>query len=486
MQLNEIMSNTARLEQVIPQKQTSLQERNRLSMEIQARQQEVEREIQGLDREREQCSAEILMLQSGGLDENGELSAGARMRIAQLESRQGEILRRIQELGRTRDGLRARRETVQSEIRAIEAALQGYGRELQQLLSEVEQNIAATNKAWQKLQGMSTDRFAAAPVKKGLEDIRRHLTEAGTQRQKILQLMRLLGMTASPQQPQGIAQFWQESAQEETDAADWDVPEEVSGGRSRGRSMAQERHIIDDTIRPSPIYTTQQEPAWQAPAQPEELLRKMRGSPAPTVSSAEEMARKLGSSQSGGKPDFPPAHYQARFASSHPFGEFEAVQSSVNQGWTVAGRHYQEYQEYLKNEDQYEKANVPPRICTVNLDLVEGINLSEWDIQNPDRFWKMRNKNYSFESYREIASRIPDVKRELAAGRPLQEIYHDPDEKLRLCANLYFKPKAVDSPSLSKVDDFYILNGEGRHRLLAAWSLGYSFPMEVRTQYVRK
>lgn len=490
MQLNEIAANTARLGQAIPQKQNALQERSRLSMEIRADQQRVEGEILQKNQEKDHCRAQILALQSGERDENGALSDSAQARIAQLQSRQNEILREIQRLGRTREELRTRGERIQAEIRTIEASLQGCGRELQQLLQEVERNIAETSKAWEKLRCISANRFASSAARE-LETIRRHLEEARTQKQKLQQLLRLVGMTAAPSQQAAYgqpeaAQFWQVAAQEAPDTAGWEMPGEAAGGRGRERSVAEDWRMEHSGPRAAPRYTTQQEPEWQYTAQQEDLLRSMRGSPAPAAVSAEKMAGHLNSSRPGGTPDFAPAHYQARFRSSHPFGEFEVVQNPINQRWTVAGRNHQAYQEYQKNEELYYNTQAPSRICTVPLDLVEGIELSDRDLQEPNVFWKMHSREYSFESYREIARRIPDVKNALAGGRSIQELYNDPDETLRLCANLYFKPESNRSPSLTKVDDFYTLNGEGRHRVLAAWSLGYSFPMKVTAQYARK
>ena len=191
MQLNEIAANTARLGQAIPQKRNALQERSRLSMEIRADQQRVEGEILQKNQEKDHCRAQILALQSGERDENGALSDSAQARIAQLQSRQNEILREIQRLGRTREELRTRGERIQAEIRTIEASLQGCGRELQQLLQEVERNIAETSKAWEKLRSISANRFASSAARE-LETIRRHLEEARTQKQKLQQLLRLL------------------------------------------------------------------------------------------------------------------------------------------------------------------------------------------------------------------------------------------------------------------------------------------------------
>ena len=116
---------------------------------------------------------------------------------------------------------------------------------------------------------------------------------------------------------------------------------------------------------------------------------------------------------------------------------------------------------YTPYEEHIERT-IPPS-------SIEGIHLSEREIQNPELFWSQGTA----ESFREIASHIPEVSSLLDMGTPIEEIQNKPE--LEACANIYF----VRKPRVIEHDGYYEFYSDGRHRILAARDLGYDIPVEV-------
>lgn len=105
--------------------------------------------------------------------------------------------------------------------------------------------------------------------------------------------------------------------------------------------------------------------------------------------------------------------------------------------------------------------------------MIEGIHLGESELENPSVFWSQHEKGGTEESFKEIASRIPDVREQLASGKTMDELLADPE--LSECAGIYFanKPKVIEN------DGYYEFDSNGRHRILAARAAGYDIPVEV-------
>ena len=116
-----------------------------------------------------------------------------------------------------------------------------------------------------------------------------------------------------------------------------------------------------------------------------------------------------------------------------------------------------------------------PEIVTISPSLVEGIPLSEYYVSNPDAFWSHHEPVGTEESFNDIASKIPTVKKELEDGRTLAEIMED--DNLSKCASIYFHPQNM--PKVIKCGDHYEFQSNGRHRILAARNLGYDIPVKV-------
>lgn len=116
---------------------------------------------------------------------------------------------------------------------------------------------------------------------------------------------------------------------------------------------------------------------------------------------------------------------------------------------------------YTPYEEHIERT-IPPS-------SIEGIHLGEGEIKNPKLFWRYGTA----ESFREIASHIPEVSCLLDRGTPIEEIQNNPE--LEACANIYF----VNKPRVIEHDGYYEFHSNGRHRILAARDLGYDIPVEV-------
>ncbi len=119
----------------------------------------------------------------------------------------------------------------------------------------------------------------------------------------------------------------------------------------------------------------------------------------------------------------------------------------------------------------FEEAN----IVTISPSLVEGIQLSEHDISNPDDFWSQHMSGGTEETFKDIASQIPNVQKELDSGKTLSEIMENPE--LSECASIYFNPKNI--PEVIKCGDYYEFQSNGRHRILAARDVGHDMPVKV-------
>lgn len=121
----------------------------------------------------------------------------------------------------------------------------------------------------------------------------------------------------------------------------------------------------------------------------------------------------------------------------------------------------------------------------INSRCIEGVSLFSGDVESPERFWSQHDSNGTKESFVEIASFIPDVKAKLNAGATIDELMMD--DKLSACVGIYFRPDSGSSPTVLELDDgVYVFQSNGRHRILAARELGYSFPVKVIGKIVRK
>ncbi|MBQ3497964.1 MAG: hypothetical protein IJA87_02420 [Clostridia bacterium] len=144
--------------------------------------------------------------------------------------------------------------------------------------------------------------------------------------------------------------------------------------------------------------------------------------------------------------------------------------------------HGDNYEGYISDWDGYSSENFESemfgdnaQVSSISPSSIEGIRVSEYDMENPEVFWGQHKKGGTKESFVEIASHIPEVKEALTSGRSLIELEND--ERLGPCSSIYFDPSRI--PQVIECDGYYEFQGNGRHRILAARELGYDIPVKV-------
>lgn len=175
-------------------------------------------------------------------------------------------------------------------------------------------------------------------------------------------------------------------------------------------------------------------------------------------------------------------------AQSRQFSGLSLSQDPYNSDiWTVSGTGHEAYRQFREEMDSYtvdSSGYGRGVIETIDPGLIEGIHLSTWDVDHPDQFWGQHMDGGTMDSFLEVASHIPEVKSRLDAGADLSSLMEDP--VLGTCAGVYFNPDSATAPTLVKGDGFYEFQSNGRHRIIAAQKLGYSFPIRVVGEIVRK
>ena len=158
---------------------------------------------------------------------------------------------------------------------------------------------------------------------------------------------------------------------------------------------------------------------------------------------------------------------------SRTFGKF-----SVGAHGFIKGNNYDRFIRDWEGHDpqvhQLHRYNTPI-IRSIDTSWIEGIQVSDNDIADPTIFWSQHEKNGTEATFRAIAKLIPEVQRELAAGRAQSDLISDP--KLGRCASIYFDPSNM--PEVVVRDGYYEFQHNGRHRIFAARAEGYEIPVKV-------
>ena len=148
--------------------------------------------------------------------------------------------------------------------------------------------------------------------------------------------------------------------------------------------------------------------------------------------------------------------------------------------WDIAGSCYDAYIDYYTHMGEYQTDSTgygDGIIKEVDINTIEGISrISTAELNDPTLFWG-RESGKTMQTFIEIAALIPEVKRKLQQGYRLDDLAND--AQLAKCVSVYFNPDSPDAPTLYKGDGFYAFSTNGRHRILAARVLGYSFPMRI-------
>lgn len=169
-----------------------------------------------------------------------------------------------------------------------------------------------------------------------------------------------------------------------------------------------------------------------------------------------------------------------------PYKEFcgYTVAPSIIEGeYYVVGGDYDSYKkcyDFYKedfNTRQYIKSD---EVRVVDSRLIEGVYVSETDLDKPDGFWNMHGRSY--ESWKDISSIIPVVQSQLSMGKSVEELINT-DSPVGDCARVYFINNHDEPISVMEVDGIYIFEGYGRHRVITAQKMGISVPVLITRVY---
>lgn len=110
---------------------------------------------------------------------------------------------------------------------------------------------------------------------------------------------------------------------------------------------------------------------------------------------------------------------------------------------------------------------------------VEGISISNHDLENPQHFWGMHDSENSFEAWTNRSQNLNFIESELAQGKTYEDLLTR--EELKECLETYFNVNHPKPISVIEIEgeDFYEFSGDGRHRLLTAQKMGVIIPMKV-------
>ena len=153
---------------------------------------------------------------------------------------------------------------------------------------------------------------------------------------------------------------------------------------------------------------------------------------------------------------------------------FETCQHKNGSDYFVKGDNYEQFENdyYSGNGAEYTVYDTPIE-KEVSPSQIEGIHLGKEEIENPSVFWRQHENGGTAESFQKIASHIPEVRERLEAGATLDDLEDDP--VLADCAGIYFRNK----PEVIERNGYYEFNSNGRHRIMAARSLGYDIPVKI-------
>lgn len=144
------------------------------------------------------------------------------------------------------------------------------------------------------------------------------------------------------------------------------------------------------------------------------------------------------------------------------------------------GNHYEQYQDFWENGNYTFSRNETPELIYVRARDIEGVYLSDRELNNPEGFWTRNGREgWSRENILRRASHIQDVRQNIDAGVSLDEMTRTStlDDTIR---SYYNNPVQV-----AQVGSFFVFQSDGRHRTLAAQSLDAFIPVLVTGSYSR-
>ena len=169
--------------------------------------------------------------------------------------------------------------------------------------------------------------------------------------------------------------------------------------------------------------------------------------------------------------------------SSNPFcPNISLVQDRVSaQRYFSQGSHFEQYRDLWENSNNYTYSPTDSsEIVYVRARDIEGVYLSDCEVENPDGFWTRNGTNgWSRSNILERASNLQTVRESLESGLTLDELAQNPD--LGNTIRSYYN----DPIRVASVGDLYVFQSDGRHRTLAGQAIDAYIPVLVTGRYVR-
>lgn len=171
----------------------------------------------------------------------------------------------------------------------------------------------------------------------------------------------------------------------------------------------------------------------------------------------------------------------SQFYSDDTFGDELCFERFGANELCSRGNQYEEYLNFLENENDlvYTRYDCP-QIEYVNARDIEGVTLHTREFSNPRGFWTRDGRDgYSRNAIMQMAAHLPEILQRLNSGENPDSIYHNP--MLSGAVRSYFN----EPVGVIRVGSFYVFQGEGRHRTLAAQSLDAVIPVSVIGDYTQ-
>ncbi len=155
------------------------------------------------------------------------------------------------------------------------------------------------------------------------------------------------------------------------------------------------------------------------------------------------------------------------------------VRDSVSNGqFFSAANHYEAYKEYWENLSAYtETPTGDKQTYYIRARDIEGVYLADREVENSDGFWTRNGRDgYSREAILEKAKMVDSARSRFAAGESIDSLCDDSSVGDAM-GSYTSHPIRV-----SRFGDFYVFQGDGRHRVLASQAINGWIPVVISSE----
>lgn len=159
------------------------------------------------------------------------------------------------------------------------------------------------------------------------------------------------------------------------------------------------------------------------------------------------------------------------------------VRDSVSNGqFFSAADHYEAYKEYWENLSIYtETPTGDKQTYFIRARDVEGVYLADREVENSEGFWTRNGRDgYSREAILAKARMVDSARTRFAAGEGIDSLCNDSSIGEAM-GSYTSRPIRV-----SRLGNFYVFQGDGRHRVLASQSINGWIPVVISSEIWRK